>query len=109
MFRKKKASGFLGALILALALLPALDQPGAQQLDQLSTQNLVQDGPATADLIILAGMAEGDEDIEEFGLFGHLTGLLAIAIGEGGKRWGFMAVLGGQLVTAGAITIGIAA
>jgi hypothetical protein len=93
----------LGALILALAFLPTLDQPSPRQA--------VHDDPATAQMVIFIGMSiEGGESWIESGTVGGLMGAAAAAFGEIAGLFGWfgaatVSAIGGAAV----ITMGAAA
>jgi len=102
MSRNKKAVGLLGALFLTLALLPTLDQPPRQAVD---------DGPETAQILMFVGMSiDGGANLEGFGTLGGLMGAALAAIGELGGVFGWFSVAAAEAVIGAAvITMGFAA
>ena len=102
MSRNKKAVRLLGALILTLALLPTLDQPARQAVD---------DGPGTAQLLMFIGMSiEGGDHLEESGMLGGLMGAVVTGFAEIGGLFGwFSAATASVIGSAGVVTMGFAA
>ncbi len=102
MSRNKKAVGLLGALILTLALLPALDQPARQGVD---------DGPGTAELLMFVAMSiEGGDVLKESSMLGGLMGAVVAGLAEIGGAFGwFSAATASVIGGAGVVTMGFAA
>ncbi len=97
--RKNKAVGLLGALILALAVLPTPNQP--------STPPLGYDDGATAQVIILAGMVLEHEGVIEMGTTYAAVGAFAAGLAEVARLVGWWgSAWYGPLSSAAVITMG---